>query len=283
MSLPSSPSSADPLNAATDAVSILSIVSSETPIAVAHNTPEKTATLCVPHHQIGKVIGKGGETIFKMQKQSGAHIQIEQLVSNDASRNVIVSGSIQAVTTACELLHQLLETVPHPHPPVSADDSSKCTLVVDVHTSVVGKVIGRGGETIKMLQQMSGARVLINQNFPPDQPRKVEISGSKTQVETASKLLQEVLTDTVVIKMDIVDKNMIGVLIGKRGATMREIQQLTKCRLEIDHQLNVVVISGARECVEHARDVVQAVMSGVGVVGDTQQQQQQASTMNPGL
>jgi hypothetical protein len=41
----------------------------------------------------------------------------------------------------------------------------------------VGKVIGSGGAVIKELQAKSGARIQIEQDFPPDQPRKINITG----------------------------------------------------------------------------------------------------------
>ena len=38
---------------------------------------------------------------------------------------------------------------------------------------IVGRVIGRGGETIRALQQASQAHIVVEQNFPEGVPRKV--------------------------------------------------------------------------------------------------------------
>jgi far upstream element-binding protein len=43
---------------------------------------------------------------------------------------------------------------------------------MDVDQKLVGKVIGKGGETIKQIQAASGAKVDIDQQFPDGQPRK---------------------------------------------------------------------------------------------------------------
>lgn len=44
----------------------------------------------------------------------------------------------------------------------------------------MGKVIGTGGSVIKDLQAKSGARIQIDQDFPPDVPRKINITGAKS-------------------------------------------------------------------------------------------------------
>jgi hypothetical protein len=41
--------------------------------------------------------------------------------------------------------------------------------VVECSQPQVGKIIGTGGATIKELQSKSGARIQIDQNYPPDQ------------------------------------------------------------------------------------------------------------------
>ena len=39
-------------------------------------------------------------------------------------------------------------------------------LVIDCPQALVGRIIGRGGETIKDLQARSGCKIQIDQNFP---------------------------------------------------------------------------------------------------------------------
>lgn len=41
----------------------------------------------------------------------------------------------------------------------------------------MGRIIGRGGETIRALQQASEAHIVVNQNFPDGHPRQISISG----------------------------------------------------------------------------------------------------------
>jgi predicted PilT family ATPase len=45
--------------------------------------------------------------------------------------------------------------------------------VIDVPKSVVGKIIGKGGETITLIQRKSNARVTVDQSVPEGMPCKV--------------------------------------------------------------------------------------------------------------
>ena len=73
------------------------------------------------------------------------------------------------------------------NPPAPAPDAdtvaamygATTTKVVECPKTMVGRVIGKGGETIKRLQMQSGANIQIDQkSMGADEPRKVEISGT---------------------------------------------------------------------------------------------------------
>lgn len=59
---------------------------------------------------------------------------------------------------------------------------------------IVGRIIGRGGETIRALQQASQAHIVVDQNYPEGQPRRVNISGRQDAVERAVKMVQELIS-----------------------------------------------------------------------------------------
>jgi far upstream element-binding protein len=50
---------------------------------------------------------------------------------------------------------------------------------------LVGRIIGKGGETIRQLQGASGAHIDIDQNFPEGQPRKVRAAFTRPRVSRA--------------------------------------------------------------------------------------------------
>lgn len=41
-------------------------------------TVEQVKTVLIPPHRIGKIIGRGGENIMRFQRESGAHVQLNQ-------------------------------------------------------------------------------------------------------------------------------------------------------------------------------------------------------------
>ena len=58
----------------------------------------------------------------------------------------------------------------------------------------VGLIIGKGGETIKQLQERSGAKIIIIQDSPEAQHEKpLRITGDPNAVETAKELVTEIL------------------------------------------------------------------------------------------
>lgn len=58
---------------------------------------------------------------------------------------------------------------------------------------IVGRIIGRGGETIRSLQQGSGAHILVDQNFPEGQDRMVVVKGRPDCVARARAMVEELI------------------------------------------------------------------------------------------
>merc|ERR1711990_220278 len=109
-----------------------------------------TATLPCPQTVVGKIIGRGGETIMALQQRTGCHIQIDQKVPQGQPRIVTITGPPSSVAVACQMVKELIDGSAQPNPQGSE------VLVVDVPADMVGRIIGRRGETIKSLQNMSG-------------------------------------------------------------------------------------------------------------------------------
>ncbi|CAB1332746.1 unnamed protein product [Coregonus sp. 'balchen'] len=144
--------------------------------------------VAVPRFAVGIVIGRNGEMIKKIQNDSGVRIQfkpvhlINELVHTAQERdgfgspvgprgrgrgrgdwNMGAPGGLQEVTYS-----------------IPAD---KC-----------GLVIGKGGETIKNINQQSGAHVELQRNPPPNTDPNVRIfsiRGTPQQMEMARQLIDE--------------------------------------------------------------------------------------------
>ena len=74
-------------------------------------------------------------------------------------------------------------------PSAGPGDKVECVMVA---SNKVGLVIGKGGETIKSINQASGAHVEIDRNAPPDaQEKNFLIKGSAEAVERAKSMVLE--------------------------------------------------------------------------------------------
>lgn len=61
---------------------------------------------------------------------------------------------------------------------------------IDCPKSIVGRVIGKGGETIKTLQKNFGANIQIDQQ---SDPMKITVAGQPHAVEAAAAAVQEIV------------------------------------------------------------------------------------------
>ena len=60
----------------------------------------------------------------------------------------------------------------------------------------VGLIIGKGGETIKQLQEKSGAKMVVIQEGPnQEQEKPLRISGDPNKVEYAKQLVYELIAE----------------------------------------------------------------------------------------
>ena len=69
----------------------------------------------------------------------------------------------------------------------------RVTETVECPKSMVGRVIGKNGETIKALQSYTGALIQINQTIEPTQ---VTISGTQTSLSLAVSMVNDIVKGT---------------------------------------------------------------------------------------
>lgn len=143
---------------------------------------DTTENIECPPSMVGRLIGRQGETIKAMQAQSGAFIAIDQNFPDGVNRIVTVRGQPAAVEAAKSLIYDIMQGSQSSLMPAAN------TKVIDVQQGIVGRIIGRGGETVRKLQQMSGARIQIDQtNW------KITVSGADNAVNTASSWIYDIM------------------------------------------------------------------------------------------
>ncbi|KAF4045553.1 KH domain [Phytophthora infestans] len=218
----------------------------------------------VPRELVGYIIGRGGETIRDLQMKSGAHIQIvreEEGAPQTADRFVNIAGNQDTLELAQKLIQNLIDERQQNqgaggfrerddrdrmarYGGINPDGSDSVEIMVP--NERVGLIIGRGGCTIKAIQQRTGTSVTIPQTPDPNHPemRLITIRGTMEAKEAAKFEIQSMVSDepgqrhgygatsgqTIYMQ---VPNDRVGVIIGKRGETIKGIQDRHAVRIQI--------------------------------------------------
>lgn len=144
-------------------------------------------TIMCPPDKVGRVIGRAGATIRDLEASTGTRIQVDHKAPGD--KPVTISGRADEVERA---KRQVLDLISG-HGSDAAPAPGEAQKTLECPQGIVGRVIGRGGETIRTLQQASGAHILVNQDFPEGAARQITISGSQDAVDRAASMVQELI------------------------------------------------------------------------------------------
>lgn len=198
------------------------------------------------------------------------------------------------------------EAVPAPrttHQPALRDGEDTVQIMVPDRT--VGLIIGRGGETIRDLQERSGCHVnIVGEQKSVNGLRPVNLIGSREAATKAKDLIMEIVesdSKSAASKERVptqrepvreaapsnafntagagdkipdsifVPSEAVGMIIGKGGETIKEMQNTTGCKInvspssgpgEVEREIGLVGSRDAIAAAKHAiEDKVDAVVS----------------------
>jgi len=198
---------------------------------------------CVMHMApmiVGWVIGKGGVRIRDLMEESGARVWIDQdSMGPHDPRTVYVSGSRKSVETAVELIQDLVSKAPY-----SPQVSRQTTPVIDSST---GK--GASKAAPKLPDNVDSGKTGVA--LKPKSGAMGERTTSRGGGDARSR---HVLT---------CEPRFVPLLIGRRGWTIKNIQDSTGAKVDIDQSVNPrkITVSGPEENVERAIRMVRDVLS----------------------
>lgn len=169
---------------------------------IPHGTPGTgVKRVVVPTEVVGKVIGKGGLTISGLQARSGAYIKVtpdSETKPGARERVLYISGEPSAIALAHNLLNDIvnegLERSERGNGVSERYPSNSVTAVMQVRDDKVGCIIGKGGATIREIEQRSGARIVVSKEVDTsreDRLREVTITGPRHFVSHARALISE--------------------------------------------------------------------------------------------
>ncbi|GBF99605.1 hypothetical protein Rsub_12069 [Raphidocelis subcapitata] len=212
---------------------------------------------------VGKLIGKGGATIMGLQSSTGCSIQVDQVTAARGGefRRVTLKGTPAAVEAAKEAVAAALAAEAPPAAAVAG--AGEATAEVWCPPTVVGRIIGRAGETIKLLQAASGAYILVNQNFPEGADRQITASGNADAVERATNMLKELIASDQSSVQGVIQKyglgrtikmqcprSAVGRIIGRGGETVKMLQRKYNASVQIEQgsdPMDVTIIASPSE------------------------------------
>jgi far upstream element-binding protein len=153
----------------------------------------------IPQERVGQVIGAKGAVIQDIQSRSGARVAVHQNFPPGVPRQVEIQGTREQINLGLELVRRIVETGP-----AATNNSGNSGMsggptistTIECNQPQVGRIIGANGATIKDIQSKSGARVQIDQDYPPDVPRKINITGTAAAVSAAVQMVTQLIAQS---------------------------------------------------------------------------------------
>lgn len=194
----------------------------------------ETVDMIVPANKAGLIIGSHGDNLRRIEKQAQVKMQFDQQwQGGENERRVIITGFPEDIEEARRLIMEKINEEKDYYKSKNNYDS----VQIMVHNSKIGLIIGRGGETVKDLQDRSGAKIFVNQDAKVDSSaseKPVTISGDPEAIKLAQTLINEILSGgppgsygalsggrpTLTIQ---IPEAAIGSVMGKRAEILKSI------------------------------------------------------------
>uniref|UniRef100_A0A8C9Y8Y3 KH-type splicing regulatory protein n=1 Tax=Sander lucioperca TaxID=283035 RepID=A0A8C9Y8Y3_SANLU len=257
--------------------------------ALAQQRPAySTEEYSVPDSMVGLIIGRGGEQINKIQQESGCKVQIAPDSGGLPDRRVSLTGSPDSIQNAKGLLDEIVSRG-RGTPPSSYHESTNGQNGT-VHEMMIpagkaGLVIGKGGETIKQLQERAGVKMILIQDASqgPNVDKPLRIIGEPYKVQQAQEMVQEILRERdhggfserndfgprMGGGMDIpVPRHSVGVVIGRNGEMIKKIQNDAGVRIQFKQDDGtgpdkIAHVSGPPDRCEHAAQIINDLLQSI--------------------
>jgi len=157
--------------------------------------------LLIPSSSSGAIIGKGGETIAEIQKNTGTKMKMSK--ANDyypgtTERVLLVTGTKDAIEDVVNMVVSKIaqfmgeKRASRPEMDDGSDREKQIKLIVP--NSTAGMIIGKGGAYVREMKERSGAFVQLSQKADVKLPERViTIIGE----EHANRMCMEMIMDKI--------------------------------------------------------------------------------------
>ncbi|KAH8885035.1 hypothetical protein GQ53DRAFT_375949 [Thozetella sp. PMI_491] len=278
---------------------------------------------------VGLIIGRQGENLRRIETDTRCRVQFITAASpTDEVRMCRITGPPARRAEARAAINRIIEDSgmgaiaraglekggrnmqgSNPPPPMKEGEE---TLKIMVPDRTVGLIIGRGGETIRDLQERSGCHInIVGENKSVNGLRPVNLIGTHEAAKHAKELIMEIvdsdsrntsnqppanqsggnrnrhdfggggggggvgggvgggggadkINDSIYVPSE-----AVGMIIGKGGETIREMQNQTGCKInvsqssgpgEVEREIGLV---GSRDAIERAKQAIDEKVEAV--------------------
>jgi far upstream element-binding protein len=174
---------------------------------------DNSEVILIDSSLVGLVIGRQGESLRRIEQESGTRIQFINGPEAGPQRQCRITGQPSARISAKREINRIIEEnggnparetgrnsrqpagagkmVGQQQPALREGEQSSQIMVPD---RTVGLIIGRGGETIRDLQERSGCHVnIVGENKSVNGLRPVNLIGSPAAAAHAKELIMEIV------------------------------------------------------------------------------------------
>jgi len=145
----------------------------------------------VPMESIEFVIGKGGETISKLQEDSQCVVQFKNDVVG-STKIALLTGTQEQIDAAKEIIDDIVKNPKGDPHQGRMNQYARITLEYHVPIESLGFIIGKGGVTIRNLQEKS--RCLVEfKNGEVGSTIIAVLTGTQEQIDAAKRIIDDIV------------------------------------------------------------------------------------------
>ena len=273
---------------------------------------DNTETMQIESSLVGLIIGRQGENLRRVEADSHCRVQFVPAANpSDPYRLCKISGAPASRADAKAAINRIIEDsgmsaiarggadrtrggggggrggVDSSQTPALKEGEDLVQIMVPDRT--VGLIIGRGGETIRDLQERSQCHVnIVGENKSVNGLRPVNLIGTPAAAKMAKDLIMEIVdsdsrnsaggghdqrpprrdmregggpdkqTDSIYVPSE-----AVGMIIGKGGETIREMQSNTGCKINVsqssgpDETEREIGLVGSRDAINRAKQAIE--------------------------
>ncbi|GFU38040.1 insulin-like growth factor 2 mRNA-binding protein 1 [Nephila pilipes] len=137
---------------------------------------------------VGAIIGRAGGTIRQITQQSRARVDVHRKENAGSPEKVItIYGSPENCSAACQKIMEIMQQE------ANSTNRGELPLKILAHNSLVGRIIGKNGSTIKRIMEQSDTKVAVSSNIHDfsswNLERVITVKGKLENLGKAEKMI----------------------------------------------------------------------------------------------